>query len=253
MNQIKDLLLEATVEYLGLDFGHARVGTPYFINSLGMLFARQLKVSIGDEAFQKYLADYRANKFCLFPYGGKGTPTQIVEATKKINVELETDISKMSPSSIDSFMRMNGIGVDCSGFAYNIINHAIETLSKGSDQYENHLQGLERRGVYRAGVRILSNHDNANPIMDWNSLEPGDLIVSTDRLDNYHVRVVLDFNSELGLLSYADSNIGRNPDGVKITITHIPENMNPTEFFKRESKNLTSCTLHRPNAWNAYK
>ncbi|MDP3954856.1 MAG: hypothetical protein Q8Q15_00645 [bacterium] len=109
------------------------------------------------------------------PFGGKGTPVEILEAIFKAAKEQNMDLHKMSKVAINSFMTKNRIGLDCSGFAYQILNFI--DLERGGDGLENSVVGVgEKMGITKTNADALTNNTNSIAIENLQEVKTGDTV-----------------------------------------------------------------------------
>lgn len=121
------------------------------------------------------------------PYGGKGTPEEILEATRKAAEAAKINLHKASLEEIHAFMKQNSIGLDCSGFAYQILDFLDH--QKGGDGLENSVIGVGGgMGIRKTNADSLTNNTNTLPVEDYLQVKAGDLL----RLDGGgHVAVIV--------------------------------------------------------------
>jgi hypothetical protein len=62
------------------------------------------------------------------PHGGKGTPEEITATANQLAKEQQYQLSSHSPDQIRQFMTRHRLGVDCSGFAYYLLNQLLQHL-----------------------------------------------------------------------------------------------------------------------------
>lgn len=172
------ILTEAYDKYI-LPLGGKRVPTPYRINI----------------PFQPDRRKY-----------GKSDPETLVKDTLEIAKENNQKLDEMSIEEIRQFMVDNTLGVDCSGFAYHLLNLLLRTIGKES---------MEDNGFPKASktnVQVLTSNDFSVPIADLSQTQPGDLIKLNSDQDLLHVLVVLE-NSD-GKITYAHSSEITEVEGV---------------------------------------
>jgi len=153
-------------EYTHLPIGRKKIVCPYWINK---------------------------TKLRIFgPYGGKGTPEQIVLATEAEAKKEGLDLDKMTKREILNFMRERRIGVDCSGFVFWMLN-AFD-LEKGGNGIADDIPESEGRFLEaRASVKMLTNEKVSFPIERVSDIRVGDMI----RLKRgKHVAIVLSLEKD---------------------------------------------------------
>jgi len=122
------------------------------------------------------------------PLGGKGAPAQIKQATLKKAKESKIDLSQPSSEQIRDFMRQKRIGLDCSGFAFQVLNF----LKPGFHKNLKKAEGISLNPIRRFSVRALTSNRNSQPVKKTKNIKVGDLIpVSFNDQNIDHVLVVV--------------------------------------------------------------
>jgi hypothetical protein len=131
---------------------------------------------------------------------GKGTPKEILEELLVQIHKSHLNAASINNDTLKRLLTDNNLGVDCSGFAYRVLNAESEALGKGS--LERHLQfaGLGFAGRLRAALSPVKNTDVTTFADDANSrqvnlseVEPGDFISMTEGpegADRNHILVI---------------------------------------------------------------
>ena len=135
------------------------------------------------------------------PFGGKGTPAEIRRATLKKAEKLGFGLSEMTVSEIRRFMREKKIGLDCSGFAFQILDFLRPGFWRGLQK----APGSSPKPIRRFNSRALTNGRNSRRIGPiWQNIKVGDIIPAafTQRLD--HVMVIVDVGKKA--IEYAHSS-----------------------------------------------
>ena len=142
-------------QYLHLNIGGKKVRCPYWMNILN--------------------PDPRTDKKKLQgPYGGKGRPEQIIEATLVAAKREGINLNELSPGQIKAFMKKNRIGVDCSGLVYWFLD-ALDR-EKGGNGLADDIPGVKGKFLTRANVEMLTNDEVSMPIKAINEAAVGDMI-----------------------------------------------------------------------------
>jgi hypothetical protein len=135
-------------------------------------------------------------------YGGKATPQQVKHLVYAAARKNHFDLEKASAQEIVSFMITKGIGVDCSGFVYYILDQYLrrkkrQTLDSLILRYPGMWGKIERfllqqNRVRRTSAATLTSDLNTIPIKRVCDMQPGDLIRLTHRdWKGKHVIVVV--------------------------------------------------------------
>ena len=204
MNIYSQILMEAYEQFL-LSLGGKKVPTPYRENDLN--------------ALQKAGPEFQ----------GKSSPEVLIKTTQKLAREQDFNLNKASIEEIRAFMRKNKLGIDCSGFAYRLLNHLVQK-SKGKPLTE---LGFEHIG--RTNVRKLTSDEMSIPI-DFKKAQPGDLIRLTLKTDINVLHTVIILENSNSIITYAQSSEQTTPDGVhtvQIKNGKLPKDLDSFEINKK--------------------
>lgn len=132
---------------------------------------------------------------------GKGSPKDIHEELLGILIKNHVDQKEIGDESLKRILTDNNIGIDCSGFAYYILNAESEERNKGP--LDKHLHFVNCHGLFgkircalrpveNCDVRTLADNKNSRaiPIQD---AQPGDIISmlsGPDESDRDHILVI---------------------------------------------------------------
>lgn len=169
--------------YLHLPIGAGAV-TPYFNN-------RRTKIRRGLRALI-----------------GKGSPREIVEEAEIIALREKVDVKTLDTDVLKKFLVDKGIGIDCSGFAYHVLD--AESHARNGKSLKSYLtfrlNPLRRllarlRTAEQVSVNVLADNTNSTPI-NAKDVRVGDIITLLNPLYN-HVLVIESVNGNL--LNYIHS------------------------------------------------
>ncbi len=147
------------------------------------------------------------------PFGGKGRPEQIVEATKEAAQEAKVNLQSMSEKEVLAFMKRKKIGVDCSGFVFWLLDALVkERGGRGmADLIPRPPGTLAQR---QASADKLTSRNLTVPVEKVSEVRVGDTI----RLDGgKHIAIVLKVEREKGAvktIEYAHSSERTAIEGV---------------------------------------
>lgn len=130
---------------------------------------------------------------------GKGSPKEIFEEVEDITVKNHIAINALTDDSLKQLLADNNIGIDCSAFAYYVLNAESEEKKKG--HLDKHISFTDCRGVFgkiRCSFRPIENCNVATFANDKNSrvipikeMEPGDIITMKSEENNRdHILVI---------------------------------------------------------------
>lgn len=113
--------------------------------------------------------------FKAVPNGGKMSPSGIAKMSIKVLDEKNLISENMSDDQIRFFNRQNCIGVDCSGFSYQLVKHIYEEI--GGIDFDQKIVGVNNlHGITKVNSDFLTNDFNSMSITDVNQIKSGDLI-----------------------------------------------------------------------------
>lgn len=123
----------------------------------------------------------------LRPYIGKGSPQEIHDEVRAVALRDRIVLENLADESLKKLLTDEGLGIDCSGFAYYVLNAESEERDKGKlDRHISfvHCEGLmgkircSLRPVENCGVMTLS-HDSNSRLLKIEDVMPGDMITMT--------------------------------------------------------------------------
>lgn len=139
---------------------------------------------------------------------GKGSPTDIAEEVELFGLREKVSLNAMTPEQIRAFMIDRGLGIECSGFAYYILDAESTARGKGNIQSHRILPGASFFRKIIAWLRPVENMSVAYFADPLNSKEieiadvkPGDIItMRVSKETNYedHILVVSEILKENG-------------------------------------------------------
>lgn len=150
-------------QYLHFKIGNASCSVPYFNNKVGKIH------------------------FALRVYKGKGSPQEIFEEAQSLTVKNHIDINLLSNDLLRQLLVDSGIGIDCSGFAYYILD--AESKERNSGTLDRHLSFTSCRGLFgkvvcslrpveNCNVETFANNKNSR-VVPIKEIVPGDIITMT--------------------------------------------------------------------------
>jgi hypothetical protein len=173
--------------YLCLPIGVGCV-TPYFNN-------RRTKVRAG-----------------LRPLIGKGSPREIADEAEIIALRSKVDIKSLDTSTLKKFLVDKGLGIDCSGFAYHVLD--AESKARKAKPLKSYLtfrlSPLRRlfarlRTAEQVSVGVLASDANSS-LIRLVDVQPGDIVTLLNPEYN-HVLVIesVERKKSETILSYVHS------------------------------------------------
>lgn len=115
---------------------------------------------------------------------GKGSPKDIFDEITLRALQEKVDISLLDSENLKKFLVNSNLGIDCSSFAYYILNE--ESKSKGKGTLDKHLSFPFSKGILgriRSKIRPIENtnvetlaHARNSKAVPFKEIEPGDII-----------------------------------------------------------------------------
>lgn len=148
-------------QYLSLPFSTSGVPCPYFNNKRSSVRGA-LRVLIG-----------------------KGTPEEVVEEAKMFALRERRDLDSFSEEQLQQFLVEHNLGLDCSGFAYHVLDTELAARKKKSLKSTLRFATLNNpirkflarlRSVENTNVSLLAHSANSTPVT-LQDIQPGDMIV----------------------------------------------------------------------------
>ncbi len=126
----------------------------------------------------------KRSRGALRVYVGKGSPKELFEEIQSVLVKAHIDTSTISNETIKKLLTDENIGIDCSGFAYYVLNSQNEEIGKG--KIDKHLSFINCHGLIgkmRCALRPIENcdvatfaHDSNSRLVTLKDVTPGDMI-----------------------------------------------------------------------------
>lgn len=210
------LSLQRIKDYREVDVFGTKVSTPYYINNIENYILQLMREEgVDEEKIRAIHKRYSNNEVNYGWHRGKGTPEEIREDIIELSQRFKFILQGANPESILEIMKFFGLGIDCSGFVYNVLEFAFDQVG----EKERFIQSLDwadrdKIGVMKAGTFVFG--ENASIIIDKNDVGPLDLILFKGTTRKYtHIALVVE---DKGKLYTAQSTITSYPTGVTISL-----------------------------------
>jgi len=193
--------------------GHA-VRAPFYEDTASGTFATAMRAqNISGAEISRTIWDVRQGTSGHYGWGsGKCTPEQLTKYTEAIQQYYGDNFQAADPEAIRDYMLCTGLGIDCSGFAYNVLHHSF--MDAGHEEAFVHSldwADRERTDVFRAGVgAFVGDASRQIPLSD---VQPLDFVVVHYEHTTYsHIALIL--HDEQQRLILAHSSLANTPAGV---------------------------------------
>ncbi len=155
--------------------------------------------------------------------GKKVCQSKLKKSLIKLSSSYEFDLKKNSiKDNIRDYMLFFGLGIDCSGLVYNVLDFAFREA--GLDGIlENHLKcrNNSKRGVYRAGAFVFAS--SSIKIINPGEARELDLILKKSKKNNKYTHVALILRRQKDLF-VCQSTLQLAPVGLHIDKLVVEEN-----------------------------
>jgi len=223
---MKNSLYQFAHEYIYFEIVGKIITVPYSISKEGE------KRAIG-ELSSAGVTDRFAN------YGGKGTPKQIRELILNAAAKEHFNLQKATAKDIEDFMIQQGIGVDCSGFVYHVLDQYLKKEKKKSLdtlilRYPGVIGKIERfilqtNRVRRTSAATLTNDLNTIRIEKVKDIKPGDMIrVTHSDWKGKHIIIIVEVNEKH--ITYAMTSQYTRKQGARFGIINIKDRNKGLEY-----------------------
>ena len=165
-------------------------------------------------------------------YSGKGTPEEIRTCLLLTAAKKHFDVVSASSAQIHQFMLENGIGIDCSGFVYNVLDRYLrKSGEKSLGQHIVLYPGLKgkleqmifsQKRVRQCSAMTLTSDLNTIPISNVREIQPGDMIRFTlPTWTGKHIAIITEVTKEKIVYAHSgERSMETGPHTAVIKITH---------------------------------
>ncbi len=195
---------------------------------------------------------------------GKGSPLDICEEMELFSLREKIHLETMTPDQIRAFMIDHNLGIECSGFAYYILDAESLARKKGSIKKHRVLSNTsflrklisQIRPVENMGVVNFADEKNSKEV-EINHAHPGDIIVmriSKARTNEDHILIVTNVlynKGEVQKIDYVHSiawpEDGKYGHGISrgTIIVNGKKNLLDMTWTERGQENLANETYRR--------
>ena len=201
--------LQVIAAYQNIKIDGVAIKAPYYINRIEPIYRETMhRAGVNNRLIDKTIEIIRSGKTPIGRIGGKELPEEITQSVQRLStylLELGVVLSECNPHIICEYMKMFHIGVDCSGFVYNVLAGALDRIA-----FTNLMDNLawtdnKRRDAARASVAVF-NSPKLQTITDMTQLQPLDLCINSN---NSHIGIFIRMDQFIYLAesSFTDGGI----------------------------------------------
>ena len=138
---------------------------------------------------------------------GKGSPKDILDELQSRVVKQHIDVNALADESLKKLLVDNNLGIECSGFAYYVLNAESEVRGKGT--LNRHIHFVNCKGILgklRASMRPVENCDVAtfaddsnSKVIQLNDVKAGDMITmlrDEEESERDHILIVHEIETD---------------------------------------------------------
>ncbi len=149
-------------------------------------------------------------------HGGKLSYVEVKRQAQQLFEERGIKVGHFSDSFLNYFLRLNHIGVDCSGLTYQVTKFIYQSL--GGIDFENKVVGIDSSvGIARVNSNFLTNSTNSIDVPESINAKPGDIIRALG--GKHSLTVISKFGNKLRCVHTSDfvPAMGSSIFGIEIT------------------------------------
>ncbi len=204
LTKANNILIKLADKYQNIKHEKVIVPVPYFINTAEQIYKQEMRnVGVEDEIIKKIIQQVKNGETPLGSGGGKGSPKKITQSLGRLMKYLdEQGYHPKKPVHIRKWMVEMHIGLDCSGYIYNI----LDSIEKDQGiELLKHLAWTDNKTMKpsHAGCFIFDSK-NLEEINDYSDLIPLDIFIGRDY---NHIGILVKVNGQLCL---TECSMGEN-------------------------------------------
>lgn len=211
LKELNNSVFEEAEHYRNLQIFGCEIICPYYINRpVGYLIDLMRNVGIDDAKITEFYSKFKENSAPYGWYQGKGTAPQIEDTIKHFLPYAGFGRPKITPEGLRDLMRLRGVGVDCSGFVFNILSDGFKKVGLEKEFRDSiSWRDSNKQNVFQANVKTFYNSSfSVTPP----NLRPLDIAIMENQ---GHIAIVL--NDTDGYLKVYQSTPWCSPSGVNVS------------------------------------
>ena len=219
MDKAENIVYETALQYVECEVLGKKINIPYMINY--------------------------SNRYCSPLTKGKAPIDEIIQEFETKIKQDKQQIALLSPNQIKQMMQSYGIGIDCSGFAYHILNSLVrQKTKKDLNRFLIRFPGMigvvdkamfKNKRYQKISAAVLTSDLNTIKINNTSDIRVGDLIRMTHQgYEGKHPLVVVKVTPTSILYAHSSEYVETN--GVhfgKILIHNVGRNLYQQEWSEK--------------------
>ena len=206
------LICREVERYQAIRVRSAEFAAPYFTNELWLTLFGLLRRYGADPAVIEHLKQYSKGKRSIYGAGrGKSTPEEIGRVCQFLLTRLHIDERRADAAFLLDLLKFHGVGVDCSGFVFNVLIGAYSEIGMRRQFLESLDWGDASPSRYHASCRIFAGR--ASELVERVDIQPLDVILIRGSRGYVHIALIVE---QSGLLKVAQSSLTTTPTGVSL-------------------------------------
>ena len=194
-------------------------------------------------------------------FAGKGTPEEINMCLYRTAAKCDFDLKSASSSQIHQFMLDNGIGIDCSGFVYNVLNNYLlannqTSLNHRVMVYPGWMGKLEQilfqyKRVRKCSAMTLTSSLNTFEVSNLNQIRPGDMIRFTlPTWNGKHIAIITEATKKMIVYAHSgERSMNTGPHTAVIEIVNQQQGLEAQNWLEK----LNDGTSYKDYAFHPEK
>ncbi len=240
--RISDKALNVIDQYKNFSLGNSTCSIPYFNNKT------------------------TARRAGLRAEIGKGSPKDIFDEAEHRAIPQRIDLNLLDSENLKKFLVDNNIGIDCSGFAYYVLNE--ESKNRGQGSIDKHLSFPLSKGIIakiKSKMRPVENtdvqtlaHNKNSKVVSVRELQVGDIITmvgGAEGGERDHVLIIhqIEYQNFLPVTIHyvhavawpTDGEYGHGIHEGKIEIIDVGKNIVEQKWIELEKTGANNYTFSR--------
>ncbi|HEC65928.1 MAG TPA: hypothetical protein ENI23_11595 [bacterium] len=217
-------------DYQNLDIRGVEVSSPYYSNNVEYLFLDMMeRAGVTGTKRQKVHNLYKTRKVSHGWYRGKGTPEQIIDATKQIAKDAGINLRNATDKGIRAYMFQFSLGIDCSGLIYELLRYSFKRVKKLTEfKASLNWEDPKKKRASRAGTFIFG--EPASIRIEPDEIRPLDFVMKKNLKDQKYTHMGMILRKKGKGLVVVQSSMSTSPNGVNMSKIRIVNNVPKFEF-----------------------